>query len=63
MLAILATALPVAAHAPDDRLLAGMKALRNGRSPHPMIEAGACRRFADAAEARLDKRLADERGG
>lgn len=48
---------------PDDRFLAGMKALRNGRSPHPMIEAGACRRFADAAEARLDKRLADERGG
>jgi metallo-beta-lactamase class B len=48
---------------PDDRLLSGMKALGNGRSPHPMVEAGACRRFADGAEARLDKRLADERGG
>ncbi|WP_448659306.1 subclass B3 metallo-beta-lactamase [Sphingomonas sp. CJ99] len=48
---------------PDERLLAGMRKLDQSRSPNPLIDPAACRRFADGAEAKLDARLKDERGG
>lgn len=36
--------------------------LAQGRTPNPFIEAGACRAYAAAQEARLERRLADEAG-
>ena len=36
--------------------------LAQGQTPNPFIEAGACRTYAAAQEARLDRRLAEEAG-